>query len=110
MLELIEELDATYTHERTEVNRPWAEAEAAYRRLGRRYAKNSAEDAARFARARQLRLDGFRVLTISRETGISPKTLTRHFRRHGITISGRGRPPVHVAPPTAPPPTDDAGT
>jgi DNA invertase Pin-like site-specific DNA recombinase len=70
MLELVEELDATYARERIGVNRRRADAEG--RRLGRRYAEDSAEDAARFARARQLRLDGFRVLTISRRWASRP--------------------------------------
>jgi hypothetical protein len=90
MLELVEELDATYTNASRSTAggpRPRAGAWAVVR-------GELSGGRGGFARARQLRLNGFRVLTISRETGISPRTLSRHLRRHGTPFSGRGRPPL----------------
>jgi DNA invertase Pin-like site-specific DNA recombinase len=87
MFALVEDLDAAYVREREDVRRRRATAEG--RRMGRPYAD---EAAAKYAQARQMRLDGVPVLTISRVTGINPKTLTAYFRRHGIPIPRPGRP------------------
>jgi DNA invertase Pin-like site-specific DNA recombinase len=94
MFALVEDLDAAYVREREDVRRRRATAEG--RRLGRPYAD---EAAAKYVQARQMRLDGVPVLTISRATGINPRTLTAYFQRHGIPVPSPGR--LAVAPPTA---------
>ena len=72
-----------------EVNRRTAQAQG--RSLGRQWIG----DPAAYERARQLRLAGATVSSIARETGISRRTLVRHFRQAGIPLPSEDprRPP-----------------
>lgn len=97
ILELFQQLDVAYLRERREARRRRAQAEG--RRLGRPYAEESPQDAARYAQARQMRLQGLSVLAISVQTGLNRHTLTGYFRRNGIPIPPPGWPPRPGTPP-----------
>jgi DNA invertase Pin-like site-specific DNA recombinase len=90
VLQLVEELDAAYARERTTARARRMEADG--RRPGRRHGEDVPENAARYARARQMRLEGATLHAITAETGLAGRTLNGYFRRHGIPIPPRGRP------------------
>ena len=80
VLELVEGMYNEYVQERVEVNRRIAHAQG--RGLGRQWVG----DPAAYQRARQMRLAGVSVTAIAKDTGISRRTLIRHFRQTGIPL------------------------